>query len=599
VSALAVSGTNLFAGTNGGGVFRSSNNGTSWAAVNTDMTNISIAALSVNDTNAIAGTSGGVFRSINNGTNWTIANAGLTNKYVSTFTLSGSVVFAGTSDGSVFLSTNNGTSWDPASISLTASPIVALAVRPVGGGPGANIFAGAIGAGVFRSANNGSTWAPVNAGLTNLSVYALVVSGSNIFAGTNGGGVFLSTNVGTSWTAVNTGLTNTSVMTLAVSGSYLFAGTNGGAFVSTDNGTSWTAANSGLTNAPPVWSFAVTPASGGSGTNVFAGTIGGGVFQSTNNGTSWSAVNPGLTNKNAQVLAANGTYLFAGTRDGVYVRPLSQMTSAATYTITVSSNPSIGGTTSGGGTYTSGSSVTARATPNTGYTFTNWTESGTIVSTNSNYTFTISGNRALVGNFAAIPPAQYTVTLSSNPGNAGTTGGAGTFNSGSSVSVTATPNSGYTFANWTESGTVVSTNSTYQFTITGNRTLIANFLIVSSIEQSGGLPATFAASQNYPNPFNPSTTIGYDLPKSAYVSLKIYNSLGQIVASLVDGHQGAGSYQVRWDALDVPSGVYFYRLQTSQADGQPDFGLAGRQAGNASTGSAQGFVETRKMILLR
>ncbi len=71
------------------------------------------------------------------------------------------------------------------------------------------------------------------------------------------------------------------------------------------------------------------------------------------------------------------------------------------YTVTLSSNPSAGGTTNGGGIFNSGSSVIVTATRNAGYTFTNWTENGTAVSTNASYTFTISGNRTLVANFAS------------------------------------------------------------------------------------------------------------------------------------------------------------------------------------------------------
>jgi hypothetical protein len=146
--------------------------------------------------------------------------------------------------------------------------------------------------------------------------------------------------------------------------------------------------------------------------------------------------------------------------------------STVTYTITLSSNPLAGGTTSGGGTYNIGSSVMATATPNAGYTFTNWTENGVSVSTNINYQFTVTGDRALVANFAPIP---YTVTISSNPAAGGTTSGGGTFNSGSSVTVMAAPNSGYTFTNWTENGIPLSTNANYQFVLSGNRTLVANF----------------------------------------------------------------------------------------------------------------------------
>lgn len=86
------------------------------------------------------------------------------------------------------------------------------------------------------------------------------------------------------------------------------------------------------------------------------------------------------------------------------------------YTISTSSNPTAGGTTSGGGSYNSGASCTVKATVNTGYTFTNWTENGTEVSSNANYPFTVSANRNLVANFkiADVPcttPPQYDVDL--------------------------------------------------------------------------------------------------------------------------------------------------------------------------------------------
>ncbi len=89
------------------------------------------------------------------------------------------------------------------------------------------------------------------------------------------------------------------------------------------------------------------------------------------------------------------------------------------------------------------------------------------------------------------------------------------------------------------------------------------------------LPDRFELCQNYPNPFNPSTRISFRLPKASTVSLKIFNTLGQLVVTLLEERKEAGFFQVLWDASNVPSGIYFYRVLSGQ------------------------FMETRKMILLR
>ncbi|MDL1891391.1 T9SS type A sorting domain-containing protein, partial [Sphingobacteriales bacterium CHB3] len=108
--------------------------------------------------------------------------------------------------------------------------------------------------------------------------------------------------------------------------------------------------------------------------------------------------------------------------------------------------------------------------------------------------------------------------------------------------------------------------------------LIAVYLGIDSttvgVQENGGqLPETFILSQNYPNPFNPSTTISYGLPTASQVSLKIYNVLGQAIATLRDEIQGPGAYSVQWDnqGSSVSSGVYFYRLEAKPVDGSAPY----------------------------
>jgi len=76
-----------------------------------------------------------------------------------------------------------------------------------------------------------------------------------------------------------------------------------------------------------------------------------------------------------------------------------------------------------------------------------------------------------------------------------------------------------------------------------------------------GIVQKYNLSQNYPNPFNPETQISYSIAKAGLVKLAIYNVLGQKVADLVDEHKEANSYKVTFDASDLTSGLYFYRLE--------------------------------------
>ena len=90
--------------------------------------------------------------------------------------------------------------------------------------------------------------------------------------------------------------------------------------------------------------------------------------------------------------------------------------------------------------------------------------------------------------------------------------------------------------------------------------------LASSVEKLGSVvPQEYALSQNYPNPFNPSTQIEYSVPKTGHVSLKVFNELGQEVATLFDGEQNPGKYVATFDAKGLTSGVYFYRLQSGTA----------------------------------
>lgn len=179
-----------------------------------------------------------------------------------------------------------------------------------------------------------------------------------------------------------------------------------------------------------------------------------------------------ILNRLTQITYANGTVINY-TFDELGNR-LSKIVKTATVLVAASANPTAGGSITGAGSYTVGQSCTLAATANTGYSFVNWTENGSVVSTTASYTFSVAGARTLVANFVQ-NALNYTISSSASPSAGGTVTGNGTYTGGSSCIVTATANTGYTFVNWTENGTQVSTTDSYEFTVGGNRTLVANF----------------------------------------------------------------------------------------------------------------------------
>jgi hypothetical protein len=119
---------------------------------------------------------------------------------------------------------------------------------------------------------------------------------------------------------------------------------------------------------------------------------------------------------------------------------------------------------------------------------------------------------------------------------------------------------------------------------TGSDYHIGSYFILDDIALSGtvgvseeteNIPTIIQLKQNYPNPFNPNSTIAFDLPKATYVTLTIYNTLGQQIVTLVDAQHQPGRYDVQFDGSKLTSGVYLYRL------------------------TADGFTQTKKMLLLK
>ena len=187
---------------------------------------------------------------------------------------------------------------------------------------------------------------------------------------------------------------------------------------------------------------------------------------------------------------ANTGYNFVNwTKDGTQVSTAASFSFAATVatqgdyvahftlascTITATADPTTGGTVSGGGTFTYGSSCTLTASANTGYTFVNWTKNDVQVSDELTYSFTVEETATYVAHFLI---NSYDVTATVNPTEGGTVSGTGTYDYGTTVTLSATPTVGYHFLNWTQNGAVVTTDNAISFTVTQDTAFVAHFEI--------------------------------------------------------------------------------------------------------------------------
>ena len=337
----------LYAGTEGGAIFKSTNGGASWTAKSIQLTNASIYALAIHPQTSdtlYAGTLVGIYKSTSGGTNWTDINTGL--------------------NYGIFFS-------------LAINPQTPDTIFVAGSG------------GVFKSTNGGEDWTVVNTGIpTYTFVWALAINPQTpdtLYVGTWGGGVFKTTNGGMNWTAINTGLTSTYAETLAINPQTpetLYAGCWDGVFKSTDGGANWTAVNTGLPTDTWIWALAINPQTP---ETLYAGCWDG-VFKSTNGGANWN--NTGLTYSYVFALAINPQtpdILYAGTRGGVFkiehayepTKPTLTVLKSGTGSGTVTSSPA--GIDCGSDcseSYDQVTSVTLNATPASGSTFTGWSDGG-------------------------------------------------------------------------------------------------------------------------------------------------------------------------------------------------------------------------------
>jgi hypothetical protein len=339
-------------------------------------------------------------------------------------------------------------------------------------------------------------------------------------------GVYRSSDKGNNWTSVNAGLPNSNAWELYSNNDTLFVGFYGpGAFRSTNYGNTWDTMLVGSLNSS-VRGFI------SNNKYLFAATWGQGIFRSSDGGANWAQVNNGLNYLTFwDILSFGDTLLAANNGTGMY-----------------------------------------RSTNNGD----NWTLS------NNGLTASIAYRLAALGNYFFAGTAYNGVFRSSDVGNNWTQVGltsqtiyallaydtlifAGTANAGVFISYDY-GNTWQTFNEGNPNGSIVELmyDDTYLYAATlGGGVYRYDKNNITSVENtSTEIPNSFSLEQNYPNPFNPSTSIQYSIGSSQFVKLKVFDVLGNEVATLVDEYKPAGAYEIEFNAAGLPSGIYFYKLTT-------------------------------------
>lgn len=391
---------------------------------------------------------------------------------------------------------------------------------------------------LFSIQIDAQSWVATNAPQVH-DVNDFAASGTNFFAASSGG-VLLSTNNGADWTAVNNGLADTSVFSITVSGNNLIAGTASGIFRSTDEGSNWTTENNALTGVSVI-SLAVK------GTEIFAGT-GFSVFLSTDEGSTWTEKNNGLPSTTISSFCFLDANTFAGTSNGIFkstddgsnwVESNNGLTNTLVNDIDCCGSNLFVGTPNGifistddGSSWTSANYNLSSLTNNTSFT-----------------NIAIAGDHILasISLFGAVTLTNNSQRWNNFYGPFIAVGGFGVLG-----------------------------DELFEGSIMGAGIVKTTLTWMTPVEEaSNNLPTGFALEQNYPNPFNPSTKISYKLPVSSNVTLKVFNSLGEEVRTLIDEQKEAGNYELEFNAENIPSGIYFYQLKTGT------------------------FIQTKKMMLMK
>jgi photosystem II stability/assembly factor-like uncharacterized protein len=505
--------------------------------------NSSVIYAGSNDRSATGGY--GFITSLDGGATWSTNKIGFgTFSKIAFITLhpdNSNVIYVGGSGTSLMKSTNAGANWTDimSGVSDNYSSLVDFDAQR-------NIYV-ACGSNIFKSSNE-STWQSITSSASNTDVFKIVFDPTNLktFYAATLGGVYKTTDGGANWVEKNTGIIDSDIWTIGISPfdhNTLFAGTYGGIlYRSTDGGNNWTEKTSGLTGlgGTDFWEMWFHPQTAGT---LYLLEDGNRIFLTTNNGDSWSEYKVNNTtiynlyisnsSKNIWYAYASGSVLYRSSDYGSTWT--SQSTTSFLYYIAVDSgNPN---------TLYAEQWVSATSS----YNFAKSTDAG--ITWNSVYT------NFNVRDIFSLPVSPYSLYAS-------TWSGQGVIKSTDDGVTWNSIGSGLTCFSCFQVRNLPG-YSTYLFVTTYGGGIYGFNYTPTAVEKDGSsIPKDYVLEPNYPNPFNPSTTISFSIPKSEFVTLKVFDLLGREVSTLLDERLDAGKYKLNFNGANLASGVYLFNLRS-------------------------------------
>ncbi|MDP4115750.1 MAG: T9SS type A sorting domain-containing protein [Bacteroidota bacterium] len=550
VNCFYSSGDNIYAGTKAG-ILLSSNHGLGWNYIGEEPGNVSSIIADGSEIYAANEDGFGIYKTTNNGTTWSQANDGLFLTQIRTLDALGNYLYAATYGNGIIASSNNGLNWIKVNNGIPSRFTLSLGVK------GNNLFTGTWAytddpAGIFLSTDHGAEWVNISNGINQGAMISCFAFKENkIFAGTyetdghrEWGYIYLSTNDGESWSNVFNNVFPDCIQTLFINNNHIYAGTFWGyALRSRVDSISWNRIYD-LGMASRVSSFcaigntilAVTDYDGicrstddgntwqKSGANIaaitftkyknniFAGSYNG-IYFSADTGRIWQRIDDGFGGSPVFCLVIKGDYIYAGTYGtGIWRRLLSEIftpVELSSFTAAYEDNSCLLNWNTATETNNRGFDVERK------YGNENWIKIGFV---HGKGTTTERTDYQYADNLSDL---SYTGTIS------------------------------YRLRQ-------IDYDSKYSYS--------------SEVNINADLaPKTYSLSQNYPNPFNPSTVIKYAVPIESNVNIKFYNALGQVVREVNEGLKQPGNYEYIFSCAGLSSGIYFYSLKAASTDGKKDF----------------------------